>query len=65
MDAEMAQYIVRYYGELMSKKEKLAYRHLQSPTCEPRLREMSLEVTWLVHGGMEKFVEETARRILH
>lgn len=28
MDSELAQYIVRYYGHLMTKDELLAHRHL-------------------------------------
>jgi len=82
MDADLAQYIVRFYGELMSKQERQAYKRLystiqathgrsaqQEAKRGPRpLREMLSEdpdVIRLVEGGMEKFVERTAKRILH
>lgn len=84
MDTELAKYIVRYYGDLMSEQEKLAYRHLQSvmkvthgrsnsaaqrevkrgPHPLHEMLSEDAEVLRLAADGMDKFAEQTAKRIL-
>lgn len=38
MDADIASYILRYYGHLMTKQEKLAHKHLQGTLKSTRGR---------------------------
>jgi len=84
MDRHLADYVIRYYGQFMTDKERLAQPHLigtekatrgrtdsaaqkEAKSARSHLRELlsdDPDVLELAGGGIEKFVQRTAERIM-
>jgi hypothetical protein len=76
MDRTLAQYVIRYYGHLMTDEEKFAYNHLcvqdkmshaSSKGMHAHLHSLlttNPDVLALTECGLEEFIQRTAERLM-